>query len=181
MRSFWAKKVGKTGILSIVAALLMMLAKSTDATAGIAFYAQGAGLSETTMRIAVNLIRVVYRMIEGDPLLRDCLRNRILSHSHQSVTIEMPADFDRIVFQAVAKPGRLDNVRGSRENFLFGDELLFMPREMLTGHLLPIMTGNRFGIFMTTPGTSAEQGMEIFNTWLENPAVRSSTAQQDSK
>ncbi len=155
-----------------MAALLIALARSNDANSGIAFYAQGAGLSETTMRVAVNLIRAIYRMIDKDPTMRHCVLNKIQSSAHQSITVEMPPENYSAVFQAVAKPGRVLNVRGSRENFLICDEFSFMPRQMVTEHIIPIMTDTRFGVFMTTPGTGADQGEDIMAKWLADEKVR---------
>jgi hypothetical protein len=119
---------------------MIALARTEDAHSGIALYAQEAATSETTLQMAINLLRIVYNAIPNDPDMAGCIVNLIRSSAHGSITVEMPAAWNSVVFHAVAKPGRVINVRGSRENAIFGDEVSFMSRDMMTNHIIPIMS-----------------------------------------
>jgi hypothetical protein len=163
-------------VLAVSLALMIALARSEDAHSGIALYAQEASVCETTLQMTINLIRIVYNAIQKDPTMQSCIVNTIKSSAHGSITVEMPADWDSIVFRAVAKPGRVINVRGSRENAVLCDEISFMSRDMMSNHIVPIMSVNdRVGFMMTTPGMSMEPGGDMMQYWLADPKVTSSS------
>jgi hypothetical protein len=175
-----SRQVGKTAVLATYLALMLALGRSDDAVSGIALYAQGAGLSEATLSESTNLLRYVYDVIRTDPMRKHIILNTVQSTSISKITIEMPAQWNRQVFWAVAKPGRVNNVRGSREVVIIVDEASFLDPKLMQRHIIPIMLKTRSGALMTTPSTNTEPGTDMMQDWIENPKenFKQGTAEQ---
>ena len=175
-----SRQVGKTAVLAAYLALMLSLGRSKDAVSGIALYAQGANLSELTLNETTNLLRYLYDTVRANPTMRHIVLNTVQSTSISKITIEMPSKWNKQIFFAVAKPGRVNNVRGSREAVIIVDEASFLDKKMMRMHIIPIMLKTRSGALMTTPSTSVEPGSDMMQEWIDNPKenFKQGTAQQ---
>jgi hypothetical protein len=175
-----SRQVGKTAVLAAYLALMLSLGRSDDAVAGVGLYAQGAGLSESTLGETTNLMRFVYDTIRADPARRHIVLNTVQSTSISKITMEMPVQWNKQVFCATAKPGHVNNVRGSHNAAFLVDEASFVKRDMMERHFIPMMLETRSGVFMTTPSTSSEPGGDMMQEWIDNPKenFRQGTAEQ---